>query len=74
MSRLVQVDREFPTWAAAEAYFDSIWRTAWPYVWCIECPETSGWRVTALVEVGPARVQPDSQGARLRGNRQTLDI
>lgn len=50
MTRLVHIERQFTTRAQAESWFDTLRRTAWPYVWCMKLPQGSRWRVAALVE------------------------
>lgn len=61
MYRLAQLEREFPTQAAAERWFSSLRHTAWPYVWCTEIPQTGRWRVQAWIAL--------PQGRATNGNR-----
>jgi hypothetical protein len=50
MSRIEHVEQVFTTRRHAEAWFESLRPSAWPYVWCYEDAETGLWKVVALVE------------------------
>lgn len=50
MSRIEHVEQVFTTRSQAEAWFESLRATAWPYVWYFEDPESGLWKVVALVE------------------------
>ena len=49
MSRLIRIEREFASRVQADALFDCLRPSAWPYVWCTEIPATGRWKVTALI-------------------------
>lgn len=55
MSRLTLVERTFMGRVQAQRWFDSLRRTAWPYIWCTHDLRTRRWSVRALVEQGALR-------------------
>lgn len=55
MSQVVHVERVFTTRAQAEAWFDHLKPSAWPYVWCMQDARDGRWRVTALLETAERR-------------------
>jgi hypothetical protein len=50
MSYVIHIKETFTDRAQAERHFDSLQKTAWPYVWCMEDVRTGNWLVRALIE------------------------